>query len=94
MSVKRSDQQVQLFTADIVDAFWLIPLHVSERRYFCAYLKGSYYLFTRTAQGSRMAPLTFAAVMAVVSRWVQTLSHEYAMQVYVDDPLVCYGSAS
>ena len=30
MSAKQSDQQVQLFIADIVDAFWLVPLHVSE----------------------------------------------------------------
>ena len=88
MAQKQSGQDIQLFIADIVDAFWLIPLHVSERRYFCAHLRGQYYLFTRTAQGSRMAPLTFAAIMSVASRWVQSLSNEYAMQVYVDDPLV------
>ena len=88
MARKQSGQDIQLFIADIVDAFWLIPLHVSERRYFCAHLRGHYYLFTRTAQGSRMAPLTFAAIMSVASRWVQSLSNEYAMQVYVDDPLV------
>eukprot|EP00435_Cladocopium_sp_Y103_P021519 s4006_g5.t1 len=88
MAQKRPGQEIQLFIADIVDAFWLVPLHVSERRYFCAYLRGHYYLFTRTAQVSRMAPLTFAAIMSVASRWIQSLSDEYAMQVYVDDPLV------
>ena len=92
MSRLRPDQQVQLFIADIVDAFWLIPLHVSERQYFCAYLKGTYYVFTRTAQGSRMAPLSFAAIMSVAARWVQSLSDEFSMQVYVDDPLVVMGA--
>lgn len=58
-------QEVTMFIADIVDAFWLVPLHPTERRFFCAKLRVKFYMFTRTAQGSRMAPLTFAAVMAM-----------------------------
>ena len=82
------DQRVTMFIADIVDAFWLIPLHPKERKFFCAKLRGKFYLFTRTAQGSRMAPLTFAAIMALASRWIQSLSDEFQLQTYVDDPLV------
>ena len=81
-------QQLQLYIADIVDAFWLIPLHRDERRFFCARLRNKYYMFNRTAQGSRMAPLTFAAVMSLASRWVQSMGEEFRLQVYVDDPLV------
>ena len=50
-------EQIQMFIIDIVDAFWLVMLRHVERKYFCARLKGSYYAFLRTAQGSRGAPL-------------------------------------
>ena len=91
-----ADETVTLFIADVADAFWLIPLHQQERRYFVAKLRGRYYVFLRTAQGSRGAPLTFAVIMALATRFVQsTLCHsrqrdgtpEGMMQVYVDDPL-------
>lgn len=59
-----------LYIADIVDAFWLIPLRRDERRFFCAKLRDKYYMFNRAARGSRMAPLIFAAVMTLASRWV------------------------
>lgn len=91
-----ADETVTLFIADVADAFWLIRLHQQERRYFVAKLRGRYYVFLRTAQGSRGAPLTFAVIMALATRFVQsTLCHsrqpdgtpEGMMQVYVDDPL-------
>ena len=88
LDTKTDDQVVTLFIADIVDAFWLIPLHFSERKYFCARLRNKWYVYTRTAQGSRMAPLTFAAVMALASRWIQSLGSDFRLQTYVDDPLV------
>eukprot|EP00435_Cladocopium_sp_Y103_P041892 s1776_g11.t1 len=90
------DENVTLFIADVADAFWLIPLHQSERKYFVAKLKGRYYIFLRTAQGSRGAPLTFAVIMALATRFVQSVlcqskqwngAPEGMMQVYVDDPL-------
>ena len=88
LDTKTDDQVVTLFIADIVDAFWLIPLHFNERRYFCAGLRNKWYVYTRTAQGSRMAPLTFAAVMALASRWIQSLGSDFRLQTYVDDPLM------
>eukprot|EP00435_Cladocopium_sp_Y103_P032334 s1069_g8.t1 len=93
----RQDESITLLVADVVDAFWLIPLRKEERRYFCAKLRGKYYCFHRTAQGSRAAPLTFAAVIALASRWVQSVvatprrqglrTEEARVQTYVDDPL-------
>ena len=66
------DELVQRFIIDIVDAFWLIPLRQAERKYFCAKLHGQYYAFLRMAQGSRGAPLTFAALIALAARLIQS----------------------
>ena len=91
-----AQESVTLFIADVADAFWLIPLHHKERRYFVAKLKEKFYVFLRTAQGSRGAPLTFSVIMALAARFVQsTLCRsnskdavpEGLMHVYVDDPL-------
>ena len=56
-----------------MDAFWLIPLTIAERPFFVAGLRGLFYCFHRTAQGSRAAPLTFAAIIALASRWIQSI---------------------
>ena len=94
-----------MFIIDIVDAFWLVMLRHVERKYFCARLTGSYYAFLRTAQGSRGAPLTFSAIIALASRLIQSLisgpqmnrwaREEGRMNVYVDDPIaIIRGSES
>ena len=80
-------QPVTRLVADIVDAFWLIPLKECERKYFVARLRNRYFVFLRIAQGSRGAPLTFAAITAVAARWIQSLNDNIRLQVYVDDPL-------
>lgn len=97
MSDLKQGEHLTMLITDIVDAFWLVPLRADERRYFCAMLQGRYFAFLRTAQGSRGAPLTFAAVVALAGRLVQSLlagpclhrrAHQEArMQIYVDDPL-------
>ena len=90
------DEGVTLFIADVSDAFWLLPLHRSEQRFFVARLRNKYYVFLRTAQGSRGAPLTFSVIMSLASRFVQSIlcsgeansnAPEAMLQVYVDDPL-------
>ena len=93
----RQGDSVTFLVADVVDAFWLVPLNIAERKFFCAKLRGKFYCFHRTAQGSRAAPLTFAAVIALASRWVQSIvstplhrgmhTEEARVQTYVDDPL-------
>ena len=95
---RRQDEVVRVFIIDIVDAFWRIPLRHEERKYFCARLHGKFYAFLRTAQSSRGAPLTFAALIALAARLIQSLisgpqMHRWAreegrMNVYVDDPIV------
>ena len=79
--------------ADVKDAFWLIPLAWEERRHFVAKFRGRYLVFLRTAQGSRGAPLTWAAVASLAARCVQSVfitphGQEARLQMYVDDPLL------
>ena len=93
----RRQEQIMFLVADIVDAFWLVPLRKVERKFFCAKLRGGYYCFHRTAQGSRSAPLTFSVIIGLASRWVQSVvsnpsrqgvrTEEARVQTYVDDPL-------
>ena len=93
----QAGEELWFLVADIVDAFWLVPLRKLERRFFCARLRNSFYCFLRTAQGSRAAPLSFAAIIALASRWVQSVvstplhlgmrTEEARVQTYVDDPL-------
>lgn len=100
----RRGESLQFYIADIADAFWLVPLRPEERRYFAAQYGRKTYVFTRTAQGSRGAPLTFSVIMALASRLVQSVvsgprsrTHlpEAFLQVYVDDPLaIMVGSES
>ena len=87
------DPLISLLIADITDAFWLVPLHPSERRYFIAKHRGRWLIFLRTAQGSRGAPLSWACIAALVSRCIQGLYHtphgeESRLQTYVDDPIL------
>ena len=64
---------IELLIADVSDAFWLILLRRCEQRYFVIKYRGEYLVFVRTAQGSRGAPLSWAAVAAVLARLVQSL---------------------
>ena len=88
----RYTEEIELLIADISDAFWLPPLHPSERRFFVSRFRGKWYIFLRTAQGSRGAPLSWAALAALLARCIQGLlaqgqEDEGRLQVYVDDPL-------
>ena len=82
-------RKVTLLIADITDAFWLVPLRKEEQKFFTATLRSKFYSFNRTAQGSRSAPLTFAALLATAGRWVASAVEEgMHVQIYVDDPIV------
>ena len=83
--------------ADVIDACWLVPNHPSERKYFIANFQKHFILFLRTAQGSRMAGLTWATIVSLVGRCVASLfidtsrpqarfPSNFAMRIYVDDP--------
>ena len=45
----RQGDSVTFLVADVVDAFWLVPLNIAERKFFCAKLRGKFYCFHRTA---------------------------------------------
>ena len=84
---------IEFFVIDISDAFWLIPLMHKERKYFVIKYRGKYMVFLRTAQGSRGAPLTWAAVASLLCRCAQSLfmtssSQAARLQTYVDDPIL------
>ena len=78
---------------DFVEAFWQIPLAPQERKYFVIKYRGAYLVFLRTAQGSRGAPLSWAAIASLIGRTTQSLyitnaGHEGRFTIYVDDPLL------
>ena len=60
-----------------LQAFWQIPLHPEERKFFVAKLDidkvNCYMVFLRTAQGSRGAPLCWARYAALIMRLTQSL---------------------
>ena len=93
MDTADGGEDIKFLIADVVDAFWLIPLHPSERRFFVSNYKSKYVVFLRTAQGSRGAPLTWASIAALLARCVQGLfatanGQEARIQKYADDPLL------
>ena len=47
------EQGAEVFVLDFTDAFWLIPLVLSERRHFIGTCNGKLWKFKRSGQGSR-----------------------------------------
>ena len=71
----RDAETVRLLVLDAEDAFWQIPLHRSEQRFYCAQLRrkdGSsrFLTFVRTAQGARGSPLSWAIIFGLICRLV------------------------
>ena len=84
------DWEIDLLIADIVDAFWNVPLHPTERRFYVARYRQKLLVWLRTAQGSRSAPLIWGQFAALLARLIQDLfdTWEARVQVYVDDPIL------
>ena len=90
---------IDLLVLDAEDAFWQVPLHKDEMRYYCSLLRYPsgrvrYLSYNRTAQGSRGAPLAWSVMFGLICRCaLGTLytpgrpTSQY-MQVYVDDPIL------
>ena len=78
-----------MFTLDFTNAFWTIPLHLLERMYLAGPVRGWYFAYNTTAQGSRNAPLSWCSNSALLARLTQRLFdplREAQPQIYVDDP--------
>eukprot|EP00971_Amphidinium_carterae_P101533 2009817-Amphidinium_carterae.3 len=57
MAECQEGESVEQLVLNFTSAFYQIPLHPSERRYFCAMLGSKIFVYLRLAQGSRLAPL-------------------------------------
>ena len=58
---------IELLITDVSDAFRLVPLNSEERRFFVIRYRDTYYVFARTAQGSRGAPLSWATIASLLA---------------------------
>ena len=66
---------LEMLIADLRDAFWLIPLRMSERGFFIIKDKGIYMIVLRTGQGSLGARLSWAAVAVMIARNIRSVSY-------------------
>jgi len=84
------DVDVEFWVADIVDAYWNVPIEPKERRFFCCKLRGHIYIFLRATQGSRGGPLLWARTKAMSARCAQATCsvRTTRINVYVDDPII------
>ena len=106
LSGAKDAESVDYMVLDADDAFWQVPLHPKERRFYCAMLRDSngktrFLSYARTPQGSRGAPLSWSQTFGLVCRCVSSVVRDpvipdaHEMEVYVDDPiLVLRGTTS
>jgi len=89
-AVQDDDIGAEAWVADIVDAYWNVPIDPRERRFFCCKLRGSVYVFLRATQGSRGGPLLWARTKAMSARCAQSTCslRNTRVNVYVDDPII------
>ena len=66
------DARLEQFVLDYTDAFWQVPLAPEERRFFVGMIKGIILSYLRAAQGSRNGPLSWASVVSLAIRAVQS----------------------
>ena len=89
LSIAERNEIIRYLVLDFRDAFYKMPLHHTEYKYFVAEFAGSFYVWTRTAQGSVNGPTIFGRLAALTNRMTQSLEHEdrFRIQQFVDDPL-------
>ena len=93
MSDCEEREDMEFMVLDFSDAFWQVPLHPEERRFFCAKVQiagvTKYVVFLRTVQGSRSAPLSWARVAAILMRLTQSAvgKNNARLHCFVDDPI-------
>ena len=97
------EEMVQMLVLDATEAFWKVPLRHCEHQYDCGKIKrrgrASFICYTRTAQGSRGAPLAWSVLFSPICRCVLSTTREIrandmvaptTMQVFVDDPFLAH----
>ena len=99
MATAQSPDEIEIFICDARDAFWQMPLHPDERRFYCAMLRMHdgrvrHLAYVRTAQGSVGAPLAWSQVFGLICRCTSgvlrcpAVPDAHRKQVYVDDPVL------
>ncbi len=58
---------------DFVDAFWQGPIQKRERKYCVGRVRGFYFIYRRTPQGSRNGPFSWAVLAAQAGRLAQSV---------------------
>lgn len=86
-----SEQELELFSADFKDAFHMLPLCETERKYV-VYKNGrsQYHVSKVVVFGLTAGPLLWARLASAAMRLAQATLHkgEGALACYVDDPLL------
>jgi hypothetical protein len=99
---EEEEADVEYLVLDYVNAFWQIPLRPDERRFFSGRVRNRWYTYKRCAQGSRLGPFSWGAVIALTNRLMQPMflrrqrgrqqakkdsAFFLLLRTYVDDPL-------
>ena len=90
---------VSAMVLDFAEAFWQVPLHPAERKFFCGkltmYGTEQFFVFLRMVHGSRSAPLCWARVAALLMCLTRSLFGIHAARAlcYVDDPLFLFAGS-
>jgi hypothetical protein len=84
------DEEVWVLVIDIQNAFHLLPLMDSEKRFFCTEVDGQFQLYHAMLFGPKAAPSAWGRFGALLSRLTQTIvgSANARAQLYVDDPAI------
>jgi len=81
MCLVRKD--IFMSTIDLKDAYLLIPIHVSDRKYLRFYVKGKLYQFTCLPFGLSIAPYVFTKLLKPVVSHLRQKS--ISLVTYIDD---------
>jgi hypothetical protein len=89
-NAKEWEASLEFMIADFKDAFYILPNLKEERRFFVIRFRGEFFVFVKTTQGSRGAPLTWARLAALVTRMTQAMIgiKQARISTYVDDPII------
>ena len=87
--LRTADGELEWLVVDIEDAFHNIPLAESEQPFAAAMLDGKVVVFKVLCMGGKAAPGVWGRFAACAGRVVASTlaSHNFRMEIYVDDPL-------
>ena len=89
------DEQVTIMILDICNAFHLLPLHPTERKYFTTCFGDKVQEYMSMVFGPKAAPTVWGRFGAWLGRSTQALfsPDKVRIQLYVDDPALAMAGA-